>query len=207
MAGLVWHAADLAYRDARGRVVSDADIRDAVERITDAMADDMARLTRQLQAGEITQATWRTAMARDTKIVHLSAGMAAGGGRNALSQRDWGFLGRVVRDQYAFLRGFADQVADGSAGTDAQIERRARMYATSARLTFEATRDRAAARAGFDQERNVLGGTEHHCQECPALSAQGWVDAGTLPPIGSRSCGLGCRCVIERRRAAVKEAA
>lgn len=207
MAGFTWVAADLSYRDARGRAVSDADIRDAVERISDAMADDMARLTRQLQTGEMTHAAWTAAMARDVKVVHLAAGMAAGGGRNALSQSDWGFLGRLVRDQYAFLRGFAEQVASGEAGSDTQVERRARMYATSARLTFEAARDRAAARAGFDQERNVLGGAEHHCRECPSLAAQGWVEAGALPPIGSRSCGLGCRCVIERRRSVAEEAA
>jgi hypothetical protein len=207
MAGLTWYADDLSYRDGRGRMVSDADVRTAVERIAGAMADDMARLTSQFRAGEMTQAAWRDAMANDVKLVHLAASMAANGGRAAMTASDWGFAGRIVRDQYAFLRGFADQVAAGTAGTDQQIEKRARMYATSARLTYEATRDRAAEAAGFDQEMNVLGGTEHSCEECPALSDQGWVPAGTLPPIGSRSCGLGCGCTIAHRRSAVKEAA
>jgi hypothetical protein len=207
MAGLTWHADDLSYRDSRGRTVSDADVRAAVERITDAMADDMARLARQLRAGEMTQAAWRDAMANDVKLVHLAAGMAANGGRAAMTASDWGFLGHIVRDQYAFLRGFVDQIANGTTGTDQQIERRARMYATSARLTYEATRDRAAELAGFDQEMNILGGTEHHCTECPSLSAQGWVTAGTLPPIGARTCGLGCKCHIARRRSAAQEAA
>jgi hypothetical protein len=207
VAGLTWHADDLSYRDSRGRTVSDADVRAAVERITDAMADDMARLTRQFRAGEMTQAAWRDAMANDAKLVHLAASMAANGGRSAMTAADWGFAGRIVRDQYAFLRGFVDQVAADTAGTDQQIERRAQMYATSARLTYEATRDRAAEAAGFDQEMNVLGGTEHHCTECPALSDQGWVAAGALPPIGARTCGLGCRCTIAHRRSARQEAA
>lgn len=67
--------------------------------------------------------TMREAL-RDT---YSAAYMAARGGRNAMTQSDWGALGQMLRKQYEFLNEFAAEVAAGQL-SEAQIAARAMMY-------------------------------------------------------------------------------
>lgn len=48
-------------------------------------------------------------------------------------------------------------------------------------------------------EETVLHASEN-CAQCVGLSGLGWVDVGSLPPIGSRRCLSRCRCTISRRK-------
>lgn len=194
-----YSASQMRYRNvATGRYVPDADIRNAVEQVAQRASDAMARLTERLHAGDLSVDAWRGEMAAQIKLAHLSIGMVGHGGRAAMDPSKFGYLGSVIKGEYAYLNTFADAIANGTARSDRQIVARARLYAETARLTFEHVRDRDAMVAGLDQERNVMGGAEH-CAECPSLSALGWVPAGTLPPVGARSCRMRCRCSIARR--------
>ncbi len=59
-----------------------------------------------------------------------------------MTPRDWGSLGRMLRDQYHYLDGFAADVAAGKL-SEAQIRARAQMYMDAGHLAFE--RGRAEA--------------------------------------------------------------
>lgn len=77
---------------------------------------------------------------RDTYVAEYLAGR---GGRNAMTQADWGRLGHMLREQYTYLNDFAADVAAGKL-SEAQIAARAASYFNSATQAFE--RGRAAAR-------------------------------------------------------------
>lgn len=201
MARYRYFASQLVYRDEKGRRIPDADVRAAVDQVASKAADRMAGLTSRLRAGGLSLDAWTGAMAGEIKQAHLAIAMIGHGGRQAMTPARWGYLGRVIRDEYAWLRGFAVAVANDTAGSDKQIVARSRMYAATAALSFEHARDRDAIAAGFDQERNQLGAAES-CAECRDLRALGWVPAGTLPAVGSRTCRQNCACTIQRRKSA-----
>jgi hypothetical protein len=195
------------YRDEGGRFVAERTIRDAVDNLADLSSERMAALAQRLQAGSLMLADFQTQAMVEIKSAHLAAGIAAHGGRAQMAPADYGFLGRHIRDEYAFLRQFADDIASGKQPLDGRLINRARMYGQAARSTFEAVRRRDERNRGNDEERNVLHGGDH-CSLCPDLSARGWVPIDSLPPIGSRPCGPYDRCTLSFRVApAVSEAA
>lgn len=68
-------------------------------------------LSVQLRAGDISLEQWRAAMRREIKDLHTSALIISRGGEyGAISQADWGRLGGRLRQQYAYLDRYADQV-------------------------------------------------------------------------------------------------
>lgn len=52
------------------------------------------------------------------------------GGRNGMSQRDWGRIGAMVKEQYKYLNNLVDQIAKGKI-TPAQANARLKMYINS----------------------------------------------------------------------------
>jgi hypothetical protein len=189
------------YRDERGRLISEARVRLAVDTVADAASDRMADLTERMARGDLTLRRWQAEMMRTIKVSHVAAGVAASGGRAQMTPASYGFLGAEIRTQYGYLRNFADGIASEAVPLDRRAVARAGMYGQHARVTYEAVRARDAAGQGVTEERNVLHALES-CRECIGLSRQGWVALGSLPPIGSRQCLSRCRCTITRRRLA-----
>lgn len=197
-----WDAASGRYRDLQtGRFIPGAVVREAVDRVCDLAAERLAGLSQRLLDGSISLADWQQQAMQLVKATHLAAGVAAHGGRAQMAPADYGAIGRRLRDEYAYLRGFAQEIADGRQPLDGRLVARARLYGQAARSNYEAVRLRDDRTRGMAVERNVLGAGEH-CSVCPALARRGWVPIGTLPPVGARPCRSNDRCTIERRRAA-----
>lgn len=194
------------YRGANGRFLADSTVRDLVDAVADVASDRMAALSQQLLDGSLSLADWQTAMMSEIKLAHLSTGVMASGGFEQMSPARYGFLGRTIRDEYAFLRDFAQQIQSGAQTLDGRLVARARQYGQASRVTFETVRARDDRNRGLTEERNVLH-PARHCDECRALSAMGWVPIGTLPPIGSRECMASDRCTISRRVGGAQEQA
>lgn len=195
------------YRDSSGRYLSERTVRDAVDNLADLSSQRLASLAQRLQAGSLQLADFQTQMMAEIKSAHLAAGIAAHGGREQMAPADYGAIGRRIRDEYAFARQFAEDVASGKQPLDGRLVNRASMYGQSSRGTYEAVRRRDERNRGNDEERNVLHGGDH-CSLCPDLSARGWVPIGSLPAIGSRPCGPHDRCTLSFRVApAASEAA
>jgi hypothetical protein len=198
VADFVYDAASGRYRNAGGRYVTQASVRDAVDDMLDAATARMQALARRLQAGTLHLASWQRQMAAEIKAAHLDAAIIAHGGRPAMTKSDYGWAGRRIRDQYGYLRAFARQAASGEQPLTDQLVARAALYGQAGRATYEAMRQRDDRARGFDEERNVLGAADH-CPDCVGASARGWVPIGTLIPIGQRVCRVNCRCRMERR--------
>jgi len=195
------------YRDtATGRLVSEGRVRLAVDAVADLASERMADLTERLLSGEVTLARWQAGMLETIKASHLAAGVAAAGGRAQMTPSQYGFLGSEIRAQYGYLRTFGAQLAAEAVPLDRRLIARAGMYGQHARVTYEAVRRRDQAGRGYRFERNMRHAKES-CGQCVTLSARGWVEIGTLPPIGSRTCLARCRCTISYRKAPVEVAA
>lgn len=198
MASFTWSASSGRYRDSHGRFVTEAAVRDAVDAALDVTTARMQGLTRRLQSGSLDLISWQVQMASEIKQSHLSAAMIAHGGRAAMTQAEYGWAGQRIREQYGYLRNFAQQIASGEQALTEQAVTRTALYGQAGRATYEAMRLRDGLARGDDQERNILGAADH-CPDCVGATARGWVAIGTLARIGSRQCKVNCRCRIETR--------
>jgi hypothetical protein len=87
-------------------------------------------------------ADWQRQMKQVIKAEYIAKYTAGRGGIEAMTQSDWGRLGAIIKEQYGYLRGFAQAITDGTL-SEAQIKARAAMYVRSGREAFM----RAQARA------------------------------------------------------------
>lgn len=191
-----WDATARRFRAPNGRFLPDSAILQELDGYIASKAERMAALSHQLQGGSLDLAAWQEQMHLEIKALHINASELAHGGRAQMSQADFGRTGRILRDQYAFLRDWANDIASGAAPTDGRLPARSTLYADAARATFEGVRARDQRSAGVRFERNVLHASES-CAGCIAENGRGWVEIGSLVPPGSRlPCRVRCRCSV-----------
>lgn len=193
-----WSANAGRYVDSSsGKFVKFSDVRDALESVMDASAIRMNNLTEQLVGSKISLAEWQSGMMEQIKIAHVAAAASSNGGWAQMSQADWGAAGRMIRDQYDFLRNFAGEIADGTQALDGRALVRADMYGDAPRRTFEEMRRRSERiNNGMTLERRRLGAADH-CTDCLDAADLGWQPIGTLPAIGDSVCLTRCHCRFE----------
>jgi hypothetical protein len=181
-----------------GRFVSSSTVRNALEKVMQASAARMNAAALQLTEGTITLAEWQTIMMQQIKLSHVAAGAAANGGWAQMTQVEWGAVGNLVKEQYQFLRNFANQIAEGTQAIDGRLLMRVEMYGEAARGTYEAMRLRSMMVAGMTQARRILGDADH-CDDCLEFAADGWVPIDEVVEIGDSVCTVRCHCEIEYR--------
>jgi hypothetical protein len=200
-----WSEESGRYRDlSTGRFVPFVDVRNALELIIDASGARMNLLTDQLIAEQISLAEWQIGMMEEIKTAHTAAAAAARGGWAQMSQADWGATGRLIRDQYDFLRNFAGEIASGKQRLDGTARVRTQLYAQAPRGTFEEMRRRyERLMNGMEEERRMLGEADHCSSDddpsgeregCLELAALRWQPIGSLPRIGDSVCIVNCHC-------------
>lgn len=186
----------MRFRDgASGRFISERQVRDAVDAVTDLSASRMGTLASDFRAGTIDAGRFLESMMTEIKSVQIASALAAYGGRDQMTQARWGTVGQVVRQQYAYARQMVADVLDGKQRMNGRLDARARQYANSGRSTYENVRRREMAKLGMAFERNVLHADES-CAACLQQTGLGAVPIGTLSPIGSRTCRSACKCTI-----------
>lgn len=177
-----------------GRFVPFPVVRDALETVIDAAADNMHTLTQSLIDGNIQLAEWQMGMMEQIKLAHTASAAASRGGWAQMSQADWGAAGRMIRDQYDYLRNFANQIANGEQLLNGTALVRSDLYGAAARGTFEQMRRRyERLMNGMEEEKRVLGDADH-CPGCLTQAGMGWQPIGTLDPIGAEECVTRCHC-------------
>lgn len=203
---LTFDAASGRYRDsATGRYLSEQAVRRVVDQIADGASERLAALSRQMLAGELSLAEWQAGAMRTIKLAHVATATIAHGGQARMTFGHYGSVGQDIRSHYQFLRGFAEQIASGEQPLTDGLIARARQYGQASRVTFERAYGQDQQRRGFQSCRNILGAAEH-CAQCREQTARGWVPAGSLVPIGSRTCRGNCRCRIAYSREAARAA-
>ena len=190
-----WNAGAGRYVDvATGRFLpKQAEVRALDERIT-AGIDQVQALTSGMMRGVVTVAEWQTAVAVELRRMHTQAAALGRGGWAQMTPADWGHVGRKLRDEYAYLRGFAEALASGTL-SESQINVRVSQYVNGIWSRYWRGEMGAMQEAGMTEERRILTPAEH-CADCESYAAQGWQPIGSLPEPGEGSvCGNNCRCL------------
>lgn len=178
--------------------VPETRVRSGVDALVDAASQRAANLAKDLRENRINIEQFRDGMFQTIKDVHVAAGLAAYGGRNAMDQERYGFLGSEIKKQYIWARKMLADIIDGTQPMNGRLDARAAFYAASARQTYEAARQRQQKESGKSEERNNLTARES-CSGCQAETNRGWVPIGSLIPPGGRTCRGNCRCFLTYR--------
>ena len=158
--------------------------------------------------GKLPLAALRTRLQETLRRSALASAVIGVGGVGNLSENVLQAVQRQLTYQFERLDGF---ISEMSRRELTQKDRaRALQYASSAHMISQtATRQFSLDTYGGAyelEERRFLGGAEH-CDDCLALAAEGWVEVGTLPPIGQGTvCGNYCRCTLVTRPKDVDQA-
>jgi hypothetical protein len=192
-----WSEAQQRYRDTgTGRFVSSSAVRADIDRMLDDVAHRTGDLTRLLQDGRMGLRDWQTMMAQEIKDVHTANAVLARGGWENMTERDWGRVGHIIRDEYGHLNRWATDLQTGRAPLDGRALVRAEQYTQAGRGTYEEVKRYAARDVGLLWEYNVLEPTAAHCDGCLDADAMGVRPVGEIPAIGSRDCLTRCRCEL-----------
>jgi predicted ABC-type ATPase len=195
-----WNPGTGRYHGAGGLIVSQQEIRRALDEALDRLQKRVAANAEALRSGKITLKAWRDQMQADLKDTHLYSAAAAKGGWAQLTARDYGMVGQQLREQYKYLDRLARQIRSGVQALDGSFMVRSKLYAQSGRATYHLIEADLMDRLGMNEERNRLNPAAEHCDGCIAESARGWVKRGALTPIGSRTCLSNDRCEINYRK-------
>lgn len=199
--GLMFIFAGGRYYTISGGVVPRSGVVTAMNKSLSVNMITMQALCDRLRTGGVSLRAWQTAMRNHIVQANVAAGMAAAGGRMALTPQHIWQIQQRIKFQLIRLALFAQRIASGMK-LDGTVCRLMKMYLNSARGTYHLIDGMIVAAAGFTEYRNVLGAGEAHCtggNSCPEVSAQGWQPVGTLTPIGARKCMSNCLCSWEYR--------
>lgn len=148
-----------------GTFVGEAKMLQLRDQYIDARKDAVNTLATQLANREITIQQWTDAMRQEIKTNMINEYLLAHGGRNSMTQADWGRVGQMVQTQYRFLDNFAAEAGDMS---EKAIAARSRMYVEASSQAFE--RGKVLARGMPDLPAYPGDGST----ACRANCACGW---------------------------------
>jgi len=185
------------YRDPQGRFISGKKLINIRDEFTARRMDAVNDLAEQMATDKLNLQQWTLNMRQEIKRTYLAEYEAGIGGRNMMTQSDFGRVGGMLKRQYEYLNNFAEEVRQGKLSV-AQIKLRARMYIDSATQSFERSRSisqgvpdlpqypgdgktvcRSNCKCNWKIERVEFGwncywklGVAEHCDDCVQNSAQ-----------------------------------
>lgn len=121
-------------------------------------------LTRVYASETINFKTYRKQVVETLKQTYIDMYAIGKGGRNNMTQADWGKIGSMLKEQYKYLNPFMDQIEAGKL-SEAQINARLKMYINSANEAF----------------------WKAYASDIP-------LDLPAYPGDGSTSCRVNCQC-------------
>ncbi len=188
------------FDTASGKFVSETAVTEEMRVHQTATYSILDSVTRQLYAGSITLEQWQYAVAAELKDAHLAQAMFAVGGKNNMTQANYGRVGGTLADEYRYLHNFASEIAAGTV-SEAQALARIRMYGNGTQQSYW----REYKLATKTQLWWNLGTTEKHCGKCPELAAaspHNPKDLNQVPGDGQTPCLSNCDCTLSREEIA-----
>lgn len=95
----------------------------------------MVGLTNVYSTGTIDIFTYEKQVKEILRQTYIDNYVMGKGGRNMMTQADWGRIGGMLKEQYSYLNPFMEQIARGEL-SQAQIDARLKMYINSASEAF-----------------------------------------------------------------------
>ena len=194
---------------ANGRFVPQQTIRLELDNVMDNITDRMVSLSQQFRAGTIDGRTFQTESIQLIKQTHLAAGAMEKGGWANMTQADFGRVGQIVRQEYAYFNNLISQIENGTQRLDGTLDNRMRLYGQAGRGTYHKFEREDRAGQGYDEVKRVLHGRDN-CKSskrpgCVEEAARGFVPLDELVLIGDTTCLSNCRCSLVYLRTATGE--
>lgn len=175
------------------------------ERRLGVYRDQGKAATEKMLAGRMTVREWQDEMKRIQRDLQLEARMIAVGGKNNMTPADYGAAGGRIGQENRRLGALGKRIEAGEM-SPGQIRNAVRAhFEAGPRETYRRGREAVHRKAGYQEERSILGASEEHCNAargrtgCVEEAGRQWVPIGDSTPIGNRACGPGCHCHIEYR--------
>ncbi len=201
-----WDEGVSRYRNDVGQFISRSEVVDLLGQSLKTAENATDQLANMVSSGQLGAEEWKLAMQREIKDEYIREYMLGRGGTGMMNSSDWGSVGGMLKEQYRYLDGFAEQVKEGNL-TEGQIAVRSNMYIDSALEGYERAHMRAAIEGGMDEEEWEFGATENHCEDCEEYAGMGWQPIGTFPfpGDGSTKCLTNCGCHKHYRNSSTGE--
>ena len=188
------------YRDEKGRFLSKAAVEALVDGRINKLGTMLKRFTNMLIDGSITLDQWQGSVREAIKAAHIQAAIIGHGGRDGMGTAEYGRIGQRLRQEYAFLQGFARDLLE-QRSSRAMALARIVLYAESVRGSFWEGSSIRQEQQGYSLMRRILDPQAKHCQDCLDYAARGLVPIGSVPLPGQRcACRARCRCRVEYKR-------
>lgn len=199
--GYTWSQSAARYRDVtRGQFVSRARIQELLANQINTAEQRMGTIVTAMFEKQLAPGMGQTLLRDELRRLSLQNVALAKGGMDKLDFRDYGRVGRQLRDTYARVGNLTRDMEAGKVSID-QALNRVRGYAGEARVQFfQAEREALRGTGKVFEQRRRLNPAEH-CRGCVRYASMGWRPLGELPPPGDGStpCGSYCRCTMETR--------
>lgn len=190
----------LRYRDIEtGRFLPRGEVLNYVDASIDASGIAGNLLGGYVYDGTLSPADFRALFREELKGEYTREYLLGIGGREQMTQADWGRIGGMLKEQYGHLDDFIAELEAGNL-TPEQIAARINMYVNSSRESFERAHYQVAGKAGCDEELWGLGASEH-CPDCLEFAGMGWQPLKTFPypGQGQTQCLTNCQCTVSYR--------
>jgi hypothetical protein len=106
---------------------------------------------------------------------------------------DYGRAGQIIREQYGYLKGFANDIASGKQRLDGTLGVRAKLYTQAGRNSYY--RSKAANMSGKVTHQMSVRSARDSCRQCLDLDRKVFrIDDASFPLPGRRVCNHNCQC-------------
>ena len=188
------------FRDEKGRFLSEKGVQSLVDGRIDKLDSQLRQFTRMLADGAITLDQWQGSVREAIKAAHLQAAIIGHGGRSGMGAAEYGRIGQRLRQEYAYLQGFALDLLE-QRSSPAMALARVSLYAESVRGSFWEGASMRKEQQGYGLMQRILDPLAQHCSDCVGYAARGVVPIGSLPLPGQRcACRARCRCTVRYLR-------
>ena len=158
-----WDASSRRYRNTdTGRYLSNKQMLGLRDTFSARQAEKVRHLASRVSSG-LTVAEWERDMRSTIRNATVDQYVLGRGGRNAMTQSDWGRVGRLVKEQYKYANAFAADIAAGKLSAE-QIAARSALYMASSTDAYE--RGRASAFQGLRLPAYPADGSQQCKSNC-----------------------------------------
>jgi hypothetical protein len=132
-----WDDIGKFFKNLAGTIFGHSDLTDLRNEFADqAMGESDKLIERLMRDGDLTIQEWQSEMRTLLKDTYRAMYELAVGGRENMTQADYGRLGGILAEQYRYLDRFAADLAEGKLSL-AQALYRARLYIASSTQAYE----------------------------------------------------------------------
>lgn len=203
----IWDARSGRYRDtSTGRYINTAQLEALSRRNIELIGRNINQLGEMLIQNQITLQSWQESTMQALKTMHLHQMVLAKGGTQQTYAVDYLQVGRTLKDEYNYLRSFAEDVQRGYSFdgkgrqvpmTVARFRARLDLYVKRGVTSYHYGQQAKATEKGHGYMFRTLGATDRHCSDCVGYASRGVVSVGALPvPTESCQCRANCKCAV-----------